>query len=243
MAFSHPSAKTPLFESMNLKIVPGSIVVFAGDNSTGKTTLSRLFAGLIEPTRGHILIDGVDLQQVTPEWWRQQISYMPQEPRFFDGTIKQNIAPANPDITDFELNRAIEMSGIQTFVDQSADGVHTRITNSAANLSLGMRRRLALARALATNGVLVLVDEPTEGLDAEGAERVISAMNVLAQNGRTILIFSHDPNVLVGLPQYIDLNVKPTPVIVRRQTEGSATQLGAPHLPLPKPKIVSGNEP
>lgn len=239
MAFSHPGAKTPLFESMNLKIEPGSIVVFAGDNATGKTTLARLFAGLLEPTRGRILVDGVDLQQVAPEWWRGQISYMPQEPRFLDGSIKDNIAPANPEITDLELNRAIDMAGLRTFVDQSADGVNTRISSSAANLSLGIRRRLALARALATDGVLVLVDEPTEGLDAGGASQVVSAMNGLAQRGRTILIFSHDPHVLAGIPQYVDLNVKPTPVIVRRRTEGST----APPSQLPKPKIVGGDKP
>jgi len=219
LAFVHPSAKTPLFESVNLSLEPGSTLIFAGSNGAGKTTMARLFAGLLDPTRGKILIDGVDLAQVAPEWWRKQIAYLPQEPKFLNASISDNLTTANPDLSMADLNPLIDMAGLRAFVDQSTDGLDTHITNSGNNLSLGIRRRLALARALATDGMLMIVDEPTEGLDAEGAQAVVTAMNHMSRRGRTVIAFSHDPQILEAAPHYVDLNVKPVPNLVRKPVE------------------------
>ena len=227
MAFAHPGAKTPLFESVNLKLEPASVLVFAGANGSGKTTMARLLAGLVEPTRGRLLVDGVDLQQIAPEWWRAQVSYLPQEPKFLNGTIRENIAMAAPNMVPKRFNEVIDAAGLRQFIDQSTDGMDTPILHNGANLSLGIRRRLALARALATDGMLLIVDEPTEGLDAEGAAHVIDAMNDLAKRGRTVLAFSHDPQILQGAPHYVDLNAKPVPNLVRKPAEG-AVQPNAP---------------
>jgi len=228
LAFAHPGAKTPLFESVNLKMDPASVLIFSGANGTGKTTLARIVAGLIEPTRGKILIDGVDMVQVAPEWWRGQICYLPQEPKFLHGSIAENIAMANPDMGSAEINAVIDAAGLKQFVDQSSDGTGTVIIQGGANLSLGIRRRLALARALATDGMLMIVDEPTEGLDSEGAEHVIRAMNEMAKRGRTVLVFSHDPQILQGAPHYVDLNSKPVPTLVRKPGDMPAGEVTQP---------------
>lgn len=227
MAFAHPGAKTPLFESVNLKLEPAGILAFAGANGSGKTTLARLLAGLIEPTRGRILADGVDLQQMAPEWWRTQVSYLPQEPKFLNGTIRENIAMAAPKLEPKRLNEIIDAAGLRQFVDQSTDGMDTLILHNGSNLSLGIRRRMALARALATDGMLLIVDEPAEGLDSEGAAHVIGAMNDLVKRGRTVLAFSHDPHILRNAPYYVDLNAKPVPSLVRKPT-GEAAHPGVP---------------
>lgn len=216
LAFTHPGAKTPLFESVNLKLEPGSVLVFTGANGSGKTTLARLIAGLIEPTRGQVLVDDVDLQQISPEWWRRQICYMPQEPKFVDGTLADNIKLANPAMGNAALNAVVDQAGLRAFVDQSADGLATRLSGQGVNLSLGIRRRLALARALATAGQLLIIDEPTEGLDNEGAERVIEIINTMAGRGRTVLVFTHDPKILHTVPYYVDLDSKPVPRMVRK---------------------------
>jgi len=219
VALVHPGSKTPLFESVNLRLEPGSVLVFAGSNGAGKTTMARLLVGLLEPTRGKILADGVDLQQIAPEWWRKQIVYLPQEPKFLNATLAENIRVANPDLEESELNALIDRAGIRTFVDQSADGPEMMITGGGANLSLGIRRRLALARAMATDGMLVIIDEPTEGLDNEGSQSVFDAMNHLAGRGRTVLAFSHDPQILRAAPHYVDLNAKPVPNLIRRPAD------------------------
>ncbi len=228
LAFAHPGAKTPLFESLSLVLEPGSVLIFAGSNGAGKTTMARLFAGLIEPSRGKILIDGVDLAQVAPEWWRNQISYLPQEPRFLNATIADNLTTSNPDIDPGELNRLVAAAGLKAFIDQSAEGLGTPVVNNGANLSLGIRRRLALARALATDGRLMVVDEPTEGLDTEGAQAVVAAMNDFVKRGHTVLAFSHDPQILEAAPHYVDLNAKPVPNLVRKPVEvtGDGVQTG-----------------
>lgn len=216
MAFAHAGAKTPLFESLNLKLEASSVLVFSGANGTGKTSLARMMAGLLEPTRGRILVDGVDLAQIAPEWWRKQVMYLPQEPKFLNGTISQNISLSNPDMEIDKLQECIELAGLRTFVDQSTDGIETQIIGGGKNLSLGIRRRIALARALATDGKVMVIDEPTEGLDAEGAQAVLSAINRAASNGSTVLVFTHDPQILQSAPHYVDLNVKPVPTLVRK---------------------------
>jgi ATP-binding cassette, subfamily C, bacterial LapB len=223
LAFTHPGGKTPLIESFNLKLEPGSVLIFTGANGSGKTTMARLCTGLLEPSRGKLLVDDVDLVQVAPEWWRQQICYLPQEPKFLDGTLIDNISLANPSLETGAINDIINQVGLRKFVDQSTDGLHTALINQGANLSLGIRRRLALARALATNGQLLIIDEPTEGLDAEGAHQVINIINTMARQKRTVLVFTHDPQILQNAPHIIDLDAKPVPRLVRKNAPPSPT--------------------
>ncbi len=219
LGFAHPGQRTPLFESMSLKLEPNALLVVAGSNGAGKTTLARLIVGLLEPTRGKILADGVDLAQIVPEWWRKQIVYLPQEPGFLNATIRDNLLAGNPDLDDGALNELIRAAGLKSFIDQSLEGFDTPLTANGANLSLGVRRRLALARALATDGMLVVIDDPTEGLDTEGAQLVIDTINKLAKRGRTIVVFSHDPQILAAAPHYVDLNSKPVPKLVRKKKD------------------------
>ena len=107
LAFAYPDNQTPIFESLKVDLEPGAVLIVAGGNGTGKTTLSRLVVGLIEPTRGRILVDGLELQQVAPEWWRMQVSYLPQEPSFLNATISENLKIANPQADDAAVNAAI----------------------------------------------------------------------------------------------------------------------------------------
>jgi ATP-binding cassette, subfamily C, bacterial LapB len=218
MAFAYPGAKAPLFESVNLTLESGTTLVFTGSNGSGKSTMARLLAGLLDPTRGKILVDGVDLAQIAPEWWRQQIMYLPQEPKFLDGTLAENITLAAPKMGQAGLNELVEMAGLRAFVDQSSDGFDTQIIGGGKNLSLGIRRRIALARALASGGKVMIIDEPTEGLDNEGCQSVLSAINTMSKQGCTVLIFTHDQNLVANVPHFVDLNVKPVPNLVRKPT-------------------------
>ncbi|MBI2978131.1 MAG: ATP-binding cassette domain-containing protein [Rhodospirillales bacterium] len=217
LGFVHAGQRAPLFESMNLKVAPGAMLVVAGSNGAGKTTLARLIVGLIEPSRGKVLVDGVDLAQVVPEWWRKQIMYLPQEPSFLNASIRDNFLAVRPELDDARLNELARTAGFKPFIDQSAGGFDTPIVNNGMSLSLGIRRRLALGRALATEGRLMVVDDPTEGLDSEGARLVVAAINDAAKRGRTVVVFTHDPQLLAQAPQYVDLNSKPVPRLVRKE--------------------------
>jgi ATP-binding cassette subfamily C protein LapB len=219
VGFAYPGQPTPLFESVNLKLDPGALFVVTGANSTGKSTFARLIVGLIRPSRGKLLVDGVDLAQIAPEWWRRHIIYMPQEPSFINGTVRDNILAFNPDLDDVGLNRVIRDAGLDHYFAQSQYGFETSLVAGGRDLSLGIRRRLALARALATDGQLVILDEPTEGLDSEGAQHVSMIMNALNKRGCTIIALSHDPNIIKGAPYILDLNTKPVPRLLTKQNQ------------------------
>ena len=224
LAFMYRGSSGPLFESVSLQLAGGSILVVSGDNGSGKTTLSKLLVGLLEPTRGQIFVDGLDLRQVQLEWWRQQVIYLPQEPTFFDGTIRENLMTVNPELDEPKLLQVVERAGLKRFLDESPQGLETPLINGGVNLALGVRRRLALARALTSGGMLAIFDEPAEGLDAEGIGTIFKAMNEISNSGRTLVVCSHNPNILQGKGLRLDLNIKPVPKLVIPAPAGPDTR-------------------
>lgn len=213
VAIAFPGATGPLFESLNLVVEPGTVVGVFGANGAGKTTLARLVAGLLEPGRGQILADGVDLRQLAPEWWRRQVMYMPQEPTLLNGTYRDNLTLLDPEADAARLNEVVRRADLRRFLDATATGLDTSVTEGGRSLPLGIRKRLAIARALVAQGRLAIFDEPTEGLDAEGCEAVFQILNGLARDGVTLVIVSRDPSIVKGYGMVIDLNSKPVPKI------------------------------
>jgi len=213
LAFGFKGASMPLFESLSLKLKPGDVLLVVGDNGSGKSTLARLIVGLLEPGRGQILVDGLDLKQVALEWWRQQVIYMPQEPAMLNATIAENLSVNAPNIETSDMNRLIDAVGLRRFLDESPQSFDTPVVDNGWRLSEGTRRRLGLARALATNGALAVIDEPTESLDADGCAAVHKIMGSLVKQGRTIIIMSHDKNIVRGAHYLLDLNQKPVPTL------------------------------
>lgn len=224
LAFAYPSQPAPLFENLSLKLEPGTLFVVSGANGAGKTTMAKLLSGLLVPSRGQILVDGVELQQVAPEWWRRQLVYLPQEPGFFNGTVRENIMAFSPGIDETELNQVIRDAGLEQFFATSQQGFDMPLVAGGRNLPLGIRRRLALARALSSGGKLVVLDEPTEGLDSEGVQQMARVITALNQKGCTIIALSHDPNIIKGAPHVLDLNAKPVPRLLQVQSAERTSQ-------------------
>lgn len=234
VTMAYPGGAVPLFESLSCVIEPGRVVGVTGPNGAGKTTLCKLVVGLVEPLRGSLLADNVDLRQLAPEWWRGQVMYLPQEPLFINGTFRDNITLSNPDIGGDALNAILKLADLRRFLDVTGKGIETEIADGGRSLPLGVRKRLALARALAVQGRLAVFDEPTEGLDAEGVQAVAEAMNRLARDGVTLIVVSRDPQIVKGMSMVIDLGVKPEPRVglVKRQARpvaGPVMDHGADH--------------
>lgn len=213
VAFGFPGGTGPLFESLSLRIDPGRIVVVTGGNGAGKTTFARLMVGLIEPTRGNLFADGVDLRQLRPGWWRRQLVYLPQEPDLIDGTLAENLLALVPDTPEDWLKHIIEIVGLREVIDRHPKGLNMPITQGGRTLSPGIRRRIALARALTSEGRLVILDEPTEGLDPAGTILVNNLLNEMTKEGRTIVIMTQNPGDLIRVATVIDLDAKPVPRI------------------------------
>ncbi len=212
-AFGFAGGTSPIFESLSLKVEPGSVLVVTGSNGAGKTTLARMIAGLLEPSRGQILVDGLDLQQIAPEWWRKQIIYLPQEPSLLNATIKENLRINNPDLDPAAMNEIVKAAGLRRFLDESPSGFETPIVDNGWRLSEGIRRRIALGRALATGGNIAIIDEPTESLDDEGTAAVHAILGSLVKRGCTVIVMSHDKNIVKGRHTVIDLDEKPVPAV------------------------------
>ena len=190
--------------------------MFVAPKGCGKTTLAKLIVTLLEPKRGRVMADGVNLAQMAPAWWRKQIIYMPQEPEFIAGTLRENIVMLNPELPQEKLNEILKTADLRSFLDRTPEGLETPVTDNEKNFPPGIRRRISLARALASEGRLALLDEPTDALDQKGVEAVYRVMNHLARAGKTIVVFTNDPKILKGTGMILNLNRKPVPELIRK---------------------------
>ncbi len=222
MAFAYPGSKSPLFEGLDLQIVPGELVGVTGYNGSGKSTLAKIIVGLLDPSRGQVLVDGLELDQISLEWWRKQIIYLPQEPGFFPASIRQNIEAANPGLDNETLNTVLLATGLRKFLDSHPRGLDLEIDETGRPLPLGIRKRLALSRALTTDGRLAVLDEPGEGLDIEGWKMLNKTIKKLKEQNKTIIIFTGDPRLLVEAGTIIDLGRKPVPAVSAKGTARSS---------------------
>lgn len=207
LTFFHPGAEKPVIAGLSGDVVPGSAVAVVGRNGIGKSTLLRLFAGLETPGEGRILADDVDLRRVSLPWWRAAVSYLPQEPEFLPGTLRENLRYVRPAATEDELFACLRAADLQGFVDAHPRRLDMEIVNGGRALPPALRRRLGLARALVGGGRLVLLDEPSEGLDSDGRQTVYQRLIDLARGGRTLIIATHDEKIIAGASVVIDLNV------------------------------------
>lgn len=180
---------------IDLDLPSGSLTALAGESGTGKSTLVRLLAGLARPESGRILINGIDLSLLSPDSWRGGLAFVPQNPFFYAATIRENLLLGKPAATDEEISGALAAASATGFIERLPRGLETGLGDCGAGLSGGERRRLALARAFLRDASLVVLDEPTAGLDADNERLVGEALQRLAV-GRTMLVISHREETL-----------------------------------------------
>lgn len=226
-AFSYPRQPMPIYEHFEFTIPAGGVIAVIGPNGSGKTTLARLLAGLLEPTRGRMLADGMDQRQLAPPWWRQQVGYLPQEPKFLDGSLRDNLKVTAPQLDDAGMLALIREVGLSDYVEGHPDGLGMMLRNNAESIPVGVRRRLALARALAGRPQLIVLDEPTEGLDPQGCKAIADVLNRLVAEQRTIVVMTQEPFIVAAAQATIDLSSKPTPKVVMAKRQPDATPAAA----------------
>jgi ATP-binding cassette subfamily B protein len=181
-----------VLHDLDLTISPGERIALLGPNGAGKSTVLSLIAGLYEPTSGELLLDGMPLPELPATWLHQQIAVVLQDTFLFSGTLAENIRYARPDATPDEVARAARAALVTEFAAELPDGLNTRLADGGTGLSGGQRQRVGIARALLLDAPIVLLDEPTAGLDTEAEQLVVQALTRLVP-GRTVVMTTHRP--------------------------------------------------
>ncbi len=218
LALGFNSNKTILFQRLNCTLPSGSVTVISGYNSSGKTSLCSSLMGLIEPIKGNILFNNIDIKNYNIKYLRRNISYVPQEIDLFNMSIKDNIK-INLDSSSSNYNndgfliKVIKMVGLDSFINNLTDGLDAQVQDNGKNIPRGIKKRIALARAIISDGKIVILDEPTSALDLDGLNKLYKILNDFRALKKTIIIASHDQNIIKSAGIIIDLSVKPIPRI------------------------------
>ncbi len=208
LEFKYLNQKTSLLKNITVSVSPGQILVITGANGSGKTTIAKLLLGILEPNYGSISVDGVLINQLQQPWLRKNFIYLPQEIEFIDGSFQINIFGQKPTSNHLNQNSILLESGLKDYIDDQNNGIEAMISSKGTELSPGIRKRIAIARALNSEGKIVVLDEPTETLDQIGCSQIYSLINKLNKERKTIIIFSTDPNILRGATAILNLNSK-----------------------------------
>lgn len=180
-----------ILHDVNVQLSPGTFVALVGPSGNGKSTMLNLLLRLYDPTAGSVRIDGRDIRDFTMESVRGQISVVMQDPLLFAASIEENIAYGAPNAGAAQIEVAARLANAHDFISALPDGYATVLSERGATLSMGQRQRIAIARAAVRRAPILLLDEPTTGLDEENARAVSEALERLAR-GCTTLMVTHD---------------------------------------------------
>ncbi|MEG4045881.1 ABC transporter ATP-binding protein [Microcoleus sp. Pol17_C1] len=184
------NSETPILQNMSLLVLPGEMIALVGASGAGKTTLVNLLPRFYDPQAGQILIDGIDIQDVTLNTLRRQIGIVPQETILFSGTIAQNIAFGQSYYELKDVQKAAEIANAHQFISQFPEGYQTWVGERGVNLSGGQKQRIAIARAVLLDPRILILDEATSALDSESESLVQEALERLMRD-RTVFIIAH----------------------------------------------------
>ena len=180
----------PVLRSVSFDIGAGETVALAGPTGAGKSTLAALVPRLIEADTGTVMIDDHDIREFSVASLRRQVSMVLQDTTLLRGTIRDNIACGHPGASRSAVERAAKLALVDEFAGRLPDGLDTQVAQTGVDLSVGQRQRIAIARAILRDAPILILDEPTNALDTESEELIVSALDNLPQS-RTTLIIAH----------------------------------------------------
>src|SRR5580693_5315495 len=187
-SMAYPSGKA--LDGVSLKIAAGATVAIVGHTGAGKSTLVSLAPRLMDPTEGRVLLDGIDLRDLSPAELRRQIAFVPQETFLFSATIAGNIAFGVGSATDEEIRRAAELAGLTGDIETFPKGYETMVGERGITLSGGQKQRTAIARAILRDPRILILDDALSSVDTLTEERILEGLED-AMRGRTVILISH----------------------------------------------------
>ena len=205
VTYRYPGAGRDALCGVTLEAHPGETVAIVGPSGAGKSTLARLLIRLDDPSAGAIALDGADLRDLTLRSVREHVGVLAQETLLPDLTVREVIAQGRDGATAGEIRDAARAAGAHGFIEALPDGYETRVGQRGRSLSGGQRQRVAIARALLRDPAVLVLDEPTTGLDAEAREALRLPLMRLAA-GRTTIVITHDPAVAGWADRVVELH-------------------------------------
>lgn len=190
VSFAYDQGRRPALNDFSLSVKAGQWIAVVGASGAGKTTLLHLLLQFLPQQQGQILVNGEDLSRLSPRSWRQLIAWVPQQPNLFYGSLRDNICMGDPRLDERKIAAAAESAQVTEFSTDLARGLDAPVAEQGQNISGGQARRVALARAFAKDAPLLLLDEPTAGLDAANERLVMQSLKRLAHN-RTVIMLTH----------------------------------------------------
>lgn len=195
LEFRYDAQSAPIVDIQGLAIPQGQHVAVLGANGSGKSTLLRVLAGLYEPTKGRVLLDGVDLDQLHPRDLRRGVGYLGQDVRLFSGTLRDNLNLTQLERDDDRLFAALDFAGLGPFVRNHPRGLDIEIKEMGEGLSVGQRQSIGWARMWLQDPAVAILDEPTSALDQTLENTLVSRLGTWLQ-GRTAIIATHRVPIL-----------------------------------------------
>jgi len=190
VTLAYDNRKRSALRGITFDINPGKHVALVGPSGAGKTTILNLILGFLQPDAGEIRINDSSMMDIDLESWRTQLAWIGQDPLLFHGSIRENIQLGRTDATDAEIHQAVRAAGLLDFTGNLPAGLDTHVGEHGFGLSRGQAQRIALARAFVKDAPILILDEPTTGLDRENEHLVLEALEKLYR-GRTVLTVMH----------------------------------------------------
>jgi ATP-binding cassette subfamily B protein/ATP-binding cassette subfamily C protein LapB len=202
--FFYKDSKYASVDKINFKVKAGERVGIIGQTGAGKSTILRMLTGLDVPTKGSIFIDGHDISTIHPVELRENVGVMPQEPFLFSGSLKENIELSHP-VSKSRLMEVIKKTGLEPLIKKSGQGDGLQVGENGGNLSVGQRHLVALARAIINDPAILILDEPTTGLDIGLEKALVAQMNDIVED-KTMIVITHRLTALDLVDRVIVLN-------------------------------------
>jgi ABC-type multidrug transport system fused ATPase/permease subunit len=191
VGFRYPGSEQDALTAVSLRVEAGQVVALVGPSGAGKSTLAKLLLRFYDPTAGSVRIDGEDVRDLRLDSLRENVALLLQETLVFDGTVAENIAYGRPGASVEEIVEAARAADAHDFIVTLPEGYETPIGQKGRRLSGGQRQRLAIARAMIRDAPVLILDEPTAGIDAESTRRIMGPLRRL-MGGRTTIVISHN---------------------------------------------------